>query len=101
MESLNDAEAMQIFHEDLQRMFGKKLPPPTDFVMNRWGQDPLAGGCYASYTPEYRPSDGACLREPIAERILLAGDSYPEDNPGYVDAAWGDGRRAAGLLISG
>jgi len=100
MESLSDAEAMQILHEDLQRMFGKKLPPPTDFVMNRWGRDPLAGGCYAAYTPEFRPSDAACLREPIAERILLAGDAYPEQNSGYVDGAWGDGRRAAGLLIS-
>ena len=101
MESLSDADAMQVFHEDLQKTFGRKLPTPTDFVMNRWGQDPLAGGCYASYNPDYRPSDSRCLREPIAERILLAGDAYPTDNPGYVDAAWGDGRRAAGLLMSG
>lgn len=100
IETLSDAEAMQVFHADLEKMFGKRLPPPTDFVMNRWGQDPLAGGCYAVYNPEYRLLDKSRLREPIAERILLAGDAYPEQNPGYVDAAWGDGRRAAGLLIT-
>ena len=43
--------------------------------------------------------DTAWQRRPrIADRIFLAGEALDKD-PGYVDTAWRDGRRAANLII--
>ena len=76
---------------------GWEIPEPTDVAMSSWNSDPLAGGAYMYPTPESRADDHLQLREPIAERIFLAGEALAEDY-GYVDTAWNDGRRAAGLI---
>ena len=98
-EGLGDAEAMNLFHDELRRILGTELPPPTAFVMSRWETDPWADGAYGYPNPENRLHDAARLRAPIGGRILLAGEALAEKNAGYVDGAWSDGRRAAGWLL--
>ena len=99
-EGLAEADSMRLFHEELQRILEKKLPPPTAFAMSRWETDPWAEGVYGYPNPGNRLQDAARLREPVAGRILLAGEALAEKNSGYVDGAWSDGRRAAGRLLS-
>ncbi|MBO6506423.1 MAG: FAD-dependent oxidoreductase [Kordiimonadaceae bacterium] len=100
LESLSDDEAREFFHDYLQSQLGVALPAPEGFYINRWGKDPLAGGAYMYPNPQFRAHDNKQLREPIAGRILLAGEALA-DTIGYVDTAWSDGRRAASHLITG
>ena len=79
---------------------GWDLPEPTDATMSSWDSNPLIGGAYMYPTQHSRANDHIQLREPIAERIFLAGEALSEVY-GYVDTAWNDGRRAAGLILGG
>ena len=65
--------------------------------MSTWNGDPFAGGAYMYPSIDARADDHLLLREPIAERIFLAGEGLSDDY-GYVDTAWHDGRRAARLI---
>lgn len=98
LEALSDGDAQRFFHDYLQVQLGTRLPGPSGFAINRWGNDPLVGGAYMYPNPQFRAQDNKKLRAPIAERILLAGEALA-DTIGYVDTAWSDGRRAANLLI--
>ncbi len=83
--------------EAIRGDLGWALPEPAAVAMSDWSSDPLAGGAYMYQTPDSRADDHLLLREPIAERIFLAGEGLAEYF-GYVDTAWADGRRAAGLI---
>lgn len=98
LETLGDQEVAALFLDDLNKHLGVELLPPSRVAVSRWGQDPLAMGAYMYPGIDYREGDNRVLREPIAERILLAGEALA-DNYGYVDTAWEDGRRAAKLII--
>ena len=99
LEAMSDAEARALLHATLQEQLGIRLPDPTGFAKNRWTQDPLVQGSYMYPNVQYRAGDNLRLREPITDRILLAGEALAPDF-GYVDSAWSDGRRAAGSLIA-
>ena len=97
-EGFSDEEAQGLFHRALQDQLGLSLPEPTGFTMSRWSRDPFVGGAYMYPNSLYRHGDTITLRQPVAGRILLAGEALAEPS-GYVDTAWRDGRRAADLLI--
>ena len=98
LEKLGEEAAAKMFVSLLEDQIGLKLPDPTHCVMSGWRNDPLAGGAYMYPNPRFRVGDNIALREPIAGRIMLAGEALAEIY-GYVDTAWSDGRRAAGLVI--
>lgn len=98
LEELSDQEIANLFVADLNEHLGFQLSDPAQIAVSRWGQDPLALGAYMYPNVNYRAGDNRILREPIADRILLAGEALA-DSYGYVDTAWEDGRRAAKLLI--
>lgn len=97
-EGFSDEEAQGLFHRALQDQLSLSLPEPTGFTMSRWSRDPFVGGAYMYPNSLYRHGDTVTLRQPVAGRILLAGEALAEPS-GYVDTAWRDGRRAADLLI--
>ena len=100
IEDLGIDAAVPRLLEAIRSDLGWALPEPAAVAMSDWNSDPLAGGAYMYQTPDSRADDHLQLREPIAERIFLAGEGLAEYF-GYVDTAWADGRRAAGLIIGG
>ena len=66
--------------------------------MSDWNSDPLAGGAYMYRNVSSQSNEVEILRQPIAERIFLAGEAL-DYRSGYVDTAWRDGERAAELII--
>lgn len=99
LEAMADEDAKSMLHAIVQEQLKVSLPEPTGFAKNAWTRDPLAWGAYMYPNTQFRAGDNIMLREPIAERILLAGEALAGDF-GYVDTAWSDGRRAADLIIS-
>ncbi|CBZ51965.1 amine oxidase, flavin-containing domain-containing protein [Neospora caninum Liverpool] len=85
----------------LQRMFGlpdKKFPPPVDYIVTRWQDDPLARGSYSFPAVNAFDDDTEILRAPHpAEnpRVLFAGEYVSKAYFQCVDGAFDTGLRAA------
>ncbi|KYF41133.1 histone lysine-specific demethylase LSD1/BHC110/KDMA1A, partial [Toxoplasma gondii ARI] len=85
----------------LQRMFGlpdKKFPPPVDFIVTRWQDDPFARGSYSFPAVNAFDDDTEILRTPHpAEnpRVLFAGEYVSKAYFQCVDGAFDTGLRAA------
>jgi monoamine oxidase len=75
------------------RWMGK--PTPLQVIWHTsWEDDPLAGGGYAVFTPDFDPQLRDWLRRP-AGRILFAGEHTSIDWEGYMNGAIDSGIRAA------
>jgi monoamine oxidase len=71
------------------------LPEPLHAHVTRWGRDPWARGAYSFLAEGASPKDRKRLREPIGERLHLAGEASSRDFPATVHGALLEGRRAA------
>ncbi len=74
------------------------VPSPSAFLRSRWSRDPFTRGAFSfdavGSTPELRAS----LAEPIADRLVIAGEATSSDAPGTVHGAYAEGIRAARTL---
>jgi len=59
-----------------------------------WEDDPLAGGGYAVFSPDFDPRLRDWLRRP-AGRVMFAGEHTSIDWEGYMNGAVDSGQRAA------
>ena len=98
MERIGKEAAAKRYLSVLKDVLGLNLPEPTHCETSSWGQNPFLGGAYAYPVPNHKSGASFQMREPVADRIFLAGEALDKD-PGYVDTAWRDGRRAADLII--
>ena len=85
------AEAMRA----LRDMFGPSVPEPRAVQTSSWSQDPYAGGSYSFPAVGSSPADRAALRQPVGERVFLAGEAVEPDYFGTVHGALLSGRDAA------
>ncbi|GAA1055355.1 hypothetical protein GCM10017608_24760 [Agromyces luteolus] len=71
------------------------VPAPEAFLRSRWSRDPFTRGAFSfdavGSTPELRTS----LADPIADRLVIAGEGTSADAPGTVHGAYAEGVRAA------
>ncbi len=71
------------------------VPTPEAFLRSRWSRDPFTRGAFSfdavGSTPELR----AALADPIADRLVIAGEGTSSDAPGTVHGAYAEGVRAA------
>ncbi|PHJ25927.1 amine flavin-containing domain-containing [Cystoisospora suis] len=81
----------------LQRMFGipdKNLPPPVDYVVTRWHEDPFSRGSYSFPTVNAFDDDTDILRAPHPAqnpRVLFAGEYISKAYFQCVDGAFDTG----------
>ena len=68
--------------------------PLTAMWHTSWEDDPLAGGGYAVFSPDFDPSLRDWLRRP-AGRVTFAGEHTSINSEGYMDGAIESGLRAA------
>lgn len=98
LESEPDASAVKSALADLGRMFGR-VPEPTAMALSRWGRDAFARGAYSRRTPGDHGDVRAALAEPIAGRLVLAGEHVDVDAPGTTHGAYRSGLAAAQRLV--
>ena len=99
LETMGSERAAEWLHKAVQTALGVKLPEPISFVASAWIQNSLTHGSYMFPTVSAQANEAEILRQPIAERIFLAGEALA-GRCGYVDGAWHDGQRAAALITA-
>jgi hypothetical protein len=84
----------------LAEAIGKPCPAPTDVAVTSWADDPHAGGAYSHIPPGADPADADMLGEPIAGRLLFAGEHTLSSRIAYADGAMTSGIREAKRLLA-
>ena len=79
----------------VERLRWMGTPAPLEALWHTsWEDDPLAGGGYAVFSPDFDPQLRDLLRRP-AGRVLFAGEHTSLDWQGYMNGAIDSGLRAA------
>lgn len=97
LEAEPDASAVKSALAELGRIFGR-IPEPTATALSRWGRDAFARGAYSRRTPGDHGDVRSALAEPIAGRLVLAGEHVDVDAPGTTHGAYRSGIAAAKRL---
>jgi monoamine oxidase len=74
-------------------------PVPTDVAVTGWANDPYTSGAYTHVPPGAEPADADLLGEPLAGRLLFAGEHTQSARLGYADGAMSSGIREAKRLL--
>jgi polyamine oxidase len=74
-------------------------PEAIAFAVSRWWDDPWSRGAWSLLRPGSSPTTRAALREPIAGRLMLAGEATHPEQAGMTHGAYDEGRRAAQWAI--
>ncbi|CDO87493.1 monoamine oxidase [Mycobacterium triplex] len=81
-----------------RQLFGDDIAP-VDVRTSSWSTDPYARGSYSFHAPGSGLDDRRRLREPIGDRLYLAGEAVDTKNPSTVIGALVSGRNAADQLM--
>ena len=89
------SRVMEIF----RAAYGASIPQPTNFAITSWGVDEFAAGAYSYLAVGSAPEDMDALAEPVAGRILFAGEATYAKRYGYADGALSSGLREVRRLL--
>lgn len=84
-ENETDEETVAIVLSNLRAMFGPQVPPPTKYIITRWGQDEFTRGSYSFESPyDINNEDQSTqarseLRRPIDDKLFFAGEATSPD----------------------
>ncbi|BBY22072.1 amine oxidase [Mycobacterium stomatepiae] len=81
-----------------RQLFGDGISP-VEVRTSSWSTDPYARGSYSFHAPGSGIDDRRRLREPISDRLYLAGEAADTKNPSTVIGAFVSGRYAADQLM--
>lgn len=71
------------------------VPEPVAFLRSRWSSDPFMRGAFSFDSVGATPDLRRALSEPVAGRLVIAGEATSPDAPGTVHGAYAEGIRAA------
>ena len=80
-------------------MFGKRIPEPAGLVASSWTREPLALGAYSFPTVGCGPAFFDFLKQPVADRLVFAGEHVGFDYHGTVHGAYTSGLEAAARVL--
>ena len=96
----NRSEVIDEIRNTLQKMFPDiVIPPPLESYMTRWNEDPFSDGSYSYISVNQNNEDPFYLSEPIADRLLFAGEATSTDTYGYAHGALLSARREVSRLL--
>ncbi|HSS68769.1 MAG TPA: NAD(P)/FAD-dependent oxidoreductase [Nocardioidaceae bacterium] len=78
---------------------GRPCPEPVGAIVTSWATDRFAGGAYSHLPVGADPADLDLLGEPVAGRLLFAGEHTQSARPGFADGAMSSGVREAKRLL--
>lgn len=85
--------------DQLERLYGDRMQPPTHVTLTAWQDDPFARGSYAYMTVGSTTADHDDLATPIGGVLHIAGEATWTDDPATVTAALCSGHRAAANVL--
>ncbi|KXZ50742.1 hypothetical protein GPECTOR_15g427 [Gonium pectorale] len=101
--SMNDSAIVSRALAPLQRLLapsGRRLPPPAQALVTRWGADPWTRGAYSFIKAGARANARAAAFAPLAGgRLLFAGEHTHADYPSTVHGAYLSGLGAAEAVV--
>ena len=98
--TLTKDQVIEQLLQTLQSMFpDRKIPAPTESYMTYWKQDPFSNGSYSHVSVRQIREDPSYLAEPVANRLLFAGEATSTDSYGYAHGALMSARREATRLL--
>jgi monoamine oxidase len=83
----------------LSAAIGAPCPDPVEVAVSGWAGDPFSLGSYTHIPPGSNAVDVALMGEPVAERLLFAGEGTNWERMGYADGAMSSGIREAKRLL--
>ena len=95
-----DDDAVRWVTGMLSAALGAPCPEPVAVVVTRWADDPHAAGSYSHVPPGASNADLDLLGEPVAGRLLFAGEHTQSARVGYADGAMTSGIREAKRLLA-
>ena len=75
------------------------MPAPAAMERTRWDQDPWSRGAYSYVPVGADPELRARLRQPIGDRVHLAGEATSSEAPSTVHGAIASGDRVAASIL--
>ncbi|WP_091227958.1 NAD(P)/FAD-dependent oxidoreductase [Microbacterium sp. 3J1] len=95
----DDAQIAASVLEQLERLYGDRVPQPVSVHRTAWQDDPWSHGSYAYMTVGSTTADHDDLATPIGGVLHLAGEATWTDDPATVPAAMLSGHRAAERVL--
>jgi monoamine oxidase len=83
----------------LSEAIGGPCPIPAAVAVTSWANDPYSGGAYTHIPPGADPADADLLGEPVAGRLLFAGEHTLSARMAHADGAMTSGIREAKRLL--
>lgn len=97
----DDATTVAHTLDVLRRMFGSAVAPPAGVRITRWGRDPFSLGAYSHVPVGAMGADYDRMAEPVAGKLLFAGEATHRQFPATVHGAYLSGQREARRLLQG
>ncbi len=94
-----DDEVKAMIVDLLEAASGVAAAPVVDLMRTNWAGDPWTRGGYTYCRPGSGYDDIATLAEPVAGRVLFAGEATSRERVGYADGALTTGIREAKRLL--
>lgn len=85
--------------EILREVYGASVPKPRETLITRWFSDPFTRGSYSSLPVGSTYRDMEALAEPVAGRLLFAGEATNVFQSATADGAFSSGVREAKRLL--
>jgi hypothetical protein len=85
--------------QTLRTLYGKDIPEPMRMVVTRWSQNPYSYGAYSYPTVGMNEDDFDAMAEPVANRLLFAGEHTTNKYRGTVHGAYLTGIREAERIL--
>ena len=85
--------------EVLEEIFPDAYRAPNAMHVTTWGTDPYSLGSYSAPTIGVTADDYEQLAEPVAGRVLFAGEATYREHAGFVEGAIGSGVREARRIL--
>ena len=95
IESISDDEVAKAATEALSSAMGRKVPPPKDILVSRWGHDPHSLGAYSFMGVSAIPRDRVTLGKQLGGTLFFAGEAVSKDYPATMRGAYESGLAAA------
>lgn len=84
----------------LRRLYGDKVPDPSEAHVTAWQDDPWARGSYAYMNIGAIPDHHDLIATPVGGALHLAGEATWTNDPATVTAAMLSGHRAATRILN-
>ncbi|MGB0387059.1 MAG: flavin monoamine oxidase family protein [Ardenticatenaceae bacterium] len=83
----------------LRAIFPASYQAPTAVHVTNWGKDPFSRGSYSTSALATSAEDYDHFAQPIAGRVLFAGEATYRERAGFVEGAMGSGIREARRIL--